>query len=116
MGDKMIAACGIDCAACDAFIATQAGDESKIAEIAEQWSKQFGADIPASAAWCDGCIPGGERACGHMGECKIRACVLGRGFENCAPCADFDDCDNLKTFFAYPGTEAAKATLESLRA
>jgi len=111
---KMISACGLDCAACDAYIATQAGDAAAVARVAEQWSKQFGADIPAEAAWCDGCIPGGERQCGHMPECEIRACVVEKGFENCAGCADYA-CDTLQKFFAMPGTEAARATLESLR-
>lgn len=113
MSDKLIAACGLTCSDCDAYRATQVGDAAAIGRIAAQWSEQFGAAIPAEAVWCDGCVPGGARRCGHVDECEIRACVVGRGIANCAACTDYA-CDRLEQFFAMaPGT---RETLESLRA
>jgi hypothetical protein len=106
-------ACGLDCGACPAYVATQADDAAKIAEIAVQWSQQYGAEIKAEHVWCDGCIPGGERACAHVAECKIRACVLERGFENCAPCADYV-CDSLSEVLEH--APQARERLDALRA
>jgi hypothetical protein len=96
--EEMLSACGLDCASCEGYLATQADDADKIAEVASQWSKQYGAEVKPEHVWCDGCIPGGERACAHVAECKIRACVVERGFENCAPCADYA-CDLLAGVF-----------------
>ena len=96
--EEMLGACGLDCASCEGYLATQANDADKIAEIASQWSKQYGAEIKPEHVWCDGCNPGGERACAHVAECKVRACVVERGFENCASCADYA-CDLLAGVF-----------------
>lgn len=111
--EKLISACGLDCASCEAYVATQAGDEGEIVKVAAQWSEQYGAEIKPEHVWCDGCIPGGERACAHVGECKIRACVLERGFENCAPCADYV-CDLLAAVLEH--APHARETLDALRA
>ena len=112
MGEKLIAACGLICSDCDAYLATQANDAPVVERIAAQWSEQFGASIPPESVWCDGCMTGGERRCGHVDECEIRACVVARGLANCAGCADFA-CDQLQKFFGMaPGT---RETLESLR-
>ncbi len=86
MTERLISACGLVCSECDAFLATQAGDAAAIERVAAQWSEQFGATIPAAGVWCDGCMTGGERRCGHVDECKIRACVVGRSLANCAGC------------------------------
>jgi hypothetical protein len=110
---KMLSACGLDCASCESYLATQADDADKIAEIASQWSQQYGAEIKPEHVWCDGCVPGGERACAHVVECKIRACVIERGFENCAPCADYA-CDLLAGVFE--NAPEAKERLDALRA
>ena len=108
----LLSACGLDCASCEAYVATQAGDAEEIAKVAAQWSEQYGAEIKAEHVWCDGCIPGGERACAHVAECKIRACVLARGFENCAPCADYV-CDLLSEVLEY--APHARERLDALR-
>lgn len=110
--EKLISACGLDCASCEGYLATQANDADKIAEIASQWSKQYGAEIKPEHVWCDGCIPGGERACAHVAECKIRACVVERGFDNCAPCADYA-CDLLAAVLEH--APHARETLDALR-
>jgi len=52
--DKLIGACGLNCAECEAFIATQENDDEKLAAVAKKWSEQFGGDIDQSKCICDG--------------------------------------------------------------
>jgi hypothetical protein len=105
-------ACGLDCGACPAYVATQAHDAEKIEEIARQWSEQYGADVKAEHVWCDGCTTAGERKCGHCAECDIRACALSRGFGTCAECGDYA-CAKLGGFFEM--CPDVKKTLDALR-
>jgi len=113
MNERLISACGLVCDECDAYLATQAGDAAAIERVAAKWSEEYQADIPPASVWCDGCMTGGDRACGHVGECEIRACVVERGFLNCAACDDFG-CEKLEGFFEM--APDARSTLESLRA
>jgi hypothetical protein len=105
-------ACGLDCGACPAYVATQASDDEKIAAISRQWSEEYGGDIKPEHVWCDGCIPGGERACAHVAECKIRACAVERGLANCAACADYG-CEILAGL--HEMAPEARANLEEVR-
>jgi hypothetical protein len=108
----LIGACGLNCGGCPAYLATQAGDAARVAAVAEQWSKEYGGDIKPEGVWCDGCMTAGPRKCAHCGECEIRACVAGRGFENCAPCPDFG-CARVADLFRDVPT--AREALEKLR-
>ena len=112
METRLIAACGLVCSECDAYLATQASDAAAIERVARQWSEMFGAEIPPAAVWCDGCMTGGERTCGHVGECEIRSCVLDRGLPHCAECADYA-CQQLTGFFE--AAPSARTILEELR-
>jgi predicted nucleic acid binding AN1-type Zn finger protein len=108
----LIAACGLDCAKCDAFIATQANDQAALEKLAEKWRVDYHSpDITAANLLCDGCMAGG-RTIGYCKECKIRACAQERGLENCAACPDYA-CENLTAFWA--NAPQAKANLEALR-
>ncbi len=110
--EELLGACGLECGGCPAYVATQANDEEKIAEISRQWSEQYGADIKPEQVWCDGCLTAGERKCGHCAECDIRTCVAGRGLATCAGCDDYG-CEKIVAFFeAVPD---AKKTLDGLR-
>ena len=111
MTEKMISHCGLVCTECPAYLATQAGDEAKAAEIAVQWSKEYNADIKAEHVWCDGCLVGGKK-CAHCLKCEIRACAMKKGVENCASCPDYG-CDILAAF--HEMVPPAKEMLESLR-
>jgi len=57
--EKIIAFCGIDCAECKAFIATQENSDAKRREVAEEWSKEFGEKINPKDINCDGCLSKG---------------------------------------------------------
>ena len=114
MGDRLISACGLVCSECDAYLASQADDAAAVERVAAKWSEQFGASIPPEAVWCDGCMTGGERVCGHAGECTIRACVVERRLGNCAGCDDYV-CGKLEEFLTMAAETGARETLESLR-
>ncbi len=113
--DKMIAYCGIDCSKCEGYIATQSDDRKALEVVADKWRKQFNSEeITAEAVMCDGCTKEGRKSgyCGSM--CKIRQCAVKKSVQNCAYCSDYKSCEELKTFFAYPGTAEPKSTLESI--
>jgi hypothetical protein len=107
----LIAACGLDCAKCDAYIATPANDQAALEQIAEKWRAEYNAPgILASNILCDGCMAGG-RIIGHCAECGIRLCALERGLANCAACPDYA-CEQLTAFFKL--VPQAKINLDQL--
>ncbi len=108
---EMIAVCGLDCATCPGYQATQTNDLAKAQATAAAWSKQFGVSIPVDAVWCDGCLTGVKK-CAHCAECEIRNCGQKRGVANCAYCADYP-CDKLADFFKM--APMAKNNLDRLR-
>jgi hypothetical protein len=107
----MISMCGLVCSECPAYLATQAGDEDRVREIAAQWSKEFGSDVRPEHVWCDGCLAEG-RKCGHCAQCEIRACGTKRGVSTCAACADYG-CKILSAF--HEMVPQARQVLDSLR-
>ena len=108
----LIAACGLDCAKCDAYIATQANDQAALEKLVEKWRVEFSApDLSVDNVLCDGCMSG-ERTISYCAECKIRLCAIERGPENCAACPDYG-CEKLTAF--WPNAPQAKANLEAIR-
>lgn len=114
MEKTIIAFCGLNCAECEAYKATQANDEAWKERVAAQWREQFNAPgIDVAAVTCDGCLAFDGRLGSHCGECDIRACGIERGVANCAACADYAGCEKLAGFFQF--APEAKATLDALR-
>lgn len=113
--DKIIGYCGLNCAGCPAYLATQANDMEALERVAAEWRVAFNApEITAAGIVCDGCpasISG--RLAGYCGLCEIRACALARNVASCAFCADYG-CARLEGFLAQ--APEARATLEQLRA
>ena len=72
--EKLISCCGLDCAGCDAHIATMADDNELRTKTAETWKVQFGADITPEMINCTGCREAGVKFA-HCSECGIRNCV-----------------------------------------
>ncbi len=108
----LIAACGLDCAQCEAYIATQANDLLALERVAEKWSKEFNAPgLTAETIQCDGCMTEGRKI-GHCSECKMRLCAIERGLANCAACPDYA-CETLAGFLQ--SVPQAKANLDALR-
>ncbi len=111
---NLIAFCGLDCASCEAYIATQAHDEAAKERIAEEWRKEYGnPGITAAYVTCDGCTNLAGHPGGHCGECDIRACGIEQGVANCAHCADYEGCAKLARFFGM--VPSAKVTLDEIR-
>ena len=110
--EKMIAVCGINCYKCPAFIATQANDDAKRAEVAELWSKEYNADIQAKDINCDGCQSDSGVLFNHCQVCEIRKCGFEMRVANCAYCNDYV-CDKLNQFFDM--VPDAKKQLDQIR-
>jgi len=112
--DKIIAYCGLNCAACPAYVATQSGDPAALERVAAEWRVAFHApDMTAESIVCDGCLANiGGRLASYCGMCEIRACAIERALPHCAACADYG-CSKLEGFLA--GAPEARETLEQLR-
>ena len=90
--EKLIACCGLNCATCDARIATMTNDDKLREVTAEKWRTQYGApDITAEMINCTGCREEGVKI-GHCAECEIRNCVHAKGFNTCADCENLEGC------------------------
>lgn len=108
---NLIAFCGLDCAQCESYQSTQAGDLAWQERLLAKWRVDFNSpDMNIQAITCDGCR--GPRTGGYCAECPVRACAVERGYQTCADCPDYA-CTKLENFFSMAPT--ARATLELLR-
>jgi hypothetical protein len=110
--EKIIACCGIDCAGCDARIATLANDDQLREKTAAQWSQSYNsAGITAAMINCTGCREEGAKFA-HCVECEIRNCANTKGYRHCSECADMESCAILGKITPY--VPDAIANLKSL--
>ena len=110
---SLIAMCGLDCAKCEAYLATQKDDLAEKERVAKSWSQIYGAEFTPESITCDGCPPDGKRLSSYAQElCKIRKCAKSKGLQNCAHCPQYP-CQDLLDFFNM-ATEA-KTNLEKIR-
>lgn len=109
---KMLSMCGLDCAACPAFIAHKTGDQALREKTAAEWSQQFHVEFRPADINCVGCLKVKGVHIGHCGECEIRQCGLPRKVKNCALCSDYA-CATISKFLA--NVPPAKANLEEVR-
>lgn len=79
MMDRRIAYCGLDCEACDAYLATIRDDQALREKTAALWAALNQAPILPEHINCTGCRADGVKTvyCQHL--CPIRACAAGRG-------------------------------------
>jgi hypothetical protein len=90
--EKIIACCGLNCAGCDARIATIANDNELRKATAEKWQKLYNSpNISPDKINCTGCREEGVKL-EHCYECKIRQCVQDKGYQTCGACPDMKDC------------------------
>ncbi|MBC8312921.1 MAG: DUF3795 domain-containing protein [Candidatus Cloacimonetes bacterium] len=109
---KIIAFCGIICYECPAFIATKNDNDIERKKVAEQWSKEFNAEIKPEDINCNGCLSKTEPLFSHCKVCEIRFCGLEKGIKNCAYCDEFA-CEKLNKFFEF--LPSAKIILKKIR-
>jgi hypothetical protein len=110
--ENFIAVCGLDCAVCEAYLATQAKDEAAKEKVAAKWRTEYG-NPKADAAYvtCDGCLAPSGRLSGHCLECEPRLCAVGRGLANCGLCPEYG-CQKISGLLAY--IPDAKARLDEI--
>lgn len=82
---KKIAACGIDCTQCDAYVATVANDIKLKEDCARKWSSQ-NCTFSAEEIECHGC----QASDWKMTQCcEIKACAMSRGYNFCSYCGEY---------------------------
>ena len=94
----MIACCGINCTKCEAYIATQANSEDKLAKVAKKWGEYFKKDIAPESIACDGCLTDGRKSFYCTDICEVRVCCTEKVIDNCAFCEEFS-CSKLEEIF-----------------
>ena len=110
----MIGVCGLDCAVCEAYLATQAKDEAAKERVAEKWRKEYNAPkIDAAYVTCEGCLAESARLGGHCLECEQRARAVGRGLANCGLCPEYG-CKKISRLLKF--IPDAKARLDEIHA
>ena len=111
--DIMTACCGLDCATCDARLATIRDDRELREKTARLWSELNHVTIRPDDIHCEGCRAGGVKTVYCESLCGIRQCALGKGLETCGGCPSMDDCPTLAMVTA--SNAAARANLERAR-
>ncbi|MDO4581801.1 MAG: DUF3795 domain-containing protein [Bacillota bacterium] len=110
---KMIAYCGLDCAKCDAYIATVNDDQALREKTAKLWAEANHAPITPEMINCMGCCVEGVKTpyCDSM--CEIRQCAMKKSVVSCARCANMDGCKSLR--YVLENSEDARANINDLR-
>ncbi len=112
--ESMLAVCGLDCAACDAYKATQAKDEAGKETIAARWRKEYNnPSVDAAYVTCDGCLTKDGSLGGHCKECGPRLCAVEKGYANCGLCPEYG-CGKISGLLQY--IPEAKTRLDQIHA
>ena len=109
--EKIIACCGLNCATCDARIATVADDNEMRAKTAEKWKVQYNPNITPEMINCTGCREVGVKF-EHCEQCEIRNCVKSKGYQTCGDCDKIESCSIVGNIHKY--VPEALANLKSL--
>jgi hypothetical protein len=110
--EKLLAACGLDCAVCPAYIASKTNDDALRAKTAVEWTKSFNFAFTPEMINCHGCMATDGVQAGYCSQCGIRLCAVGKKLATCASCADYG-CAKVAEF--WKDCAEAKANLEALR-
>lgn len=113
--NKMIACCGVDCAACDAYVAKRNNDDELRRTTAERWARQL--DVPVEPEYinCDGCQQTGGQHLGYCAICGIRTCCLEKQHTTCAECSEYV-CARLQRGFEFMSETLEMGPLSELEA
>ncbi len=94
--NRIIGACGLICSDCEAYKATVTNDDELRRTTSKNWSKVYGADILPEHINCLGCMQDSVKI-GHCSDCKMRECVVSKGYENCSECDEYP-CEMMEEF------------------
>ncbi len=99
--EKLVSCCGLNCATCDARIATVSNDDVLRKVTSEKWKVAFNAaDLSPEMINCTGCREEGVKF-SHCSECEIRNCVKNKGFNTCGDCPEMQICDIVSAIHKY---------------
>jgi len=91
--EKFISCCGINCAECDARIATIKNDDDLRRATSEKWQKLYDApNIAPELINCLGCRQDGVKFA-HCFSCEIRKCVNAKNYQTCGDCPEMESCE-----------------------
>ena len=110
MKDIMIAYCGLNCAQCDAYLATVNDDLALREKVAENWTKLNNVLITPDQIICEGCRTNGKKSvfCGNL--CPIRQCAQQKGVETCGACPQMENCPTVA--MVHANSDEAKINLK----
>jgi len=90
--ERLISCCGLNCATCEARIATIANDDVMRKKTAEKWTAQYNApNISPESINCTGCREAGVKFA-HCLQCEIRKCAITNNYKTCADCEKLGKC------------------------
>ena len=99
--EKLISCCGLNCATCDARIATVNNDQELRKATAEKWKVAYNAvDLSPDMINCTGCREEGVKF-SHCNVCEIRNCVKDKGYATCGDCNEMDTCVLVSAVHKY---------------
>ena len=91
----MIAYCGLDCEACEAYIATKNDDDELRRKVAKHWSELNNVEITPEMINCEGCRVDGVKTVYCDSLCEIRQCAMKRKYEMCGDCTELEGCGKV---------------------
>ena len=92
---ELIAFCGLDCAKCDAYIATRDNDKTLRERTARLWSELNNATILPEHINCQGCRMDGVKTVFCESMCQIRRCAMKKRLANCGYCPEMNTCPTI---------------------
>jgi hypothetical protein len=95
--EKMIAYCGINCAECNAYLATKNNDQRLREITAAEWTKNYDFNFTPEMINCTSCTGSGIKT-GYCSQCEIRRCAVEKGVKNCGACKEFEKCETINGF------------------
>ena len=99
--EKFISCCGLNCATCDARIATVNNDQELRKTTAEKWKVAYhAADLSPDMINCTGCREEGVKF-SHCNVCEIRNCVHDKGYATCGDCNEMESCALVSAVHKY---------------
>lgn len=94
---KMLGVCGLDCAQCEAYLATINNDQGARVETARKWSKEYGHPMKPEDVNCVGCNNQGVHI-DYRDVCEIRKCGQEKKVSCCKDCREFASCEKIQKF------------------